>query len=95
MPAGRGRRGEEGEQEMREAEEEEEGDEGMEPSFGGLAAGAGPGGRRALQVELPAQLGMEPEDLQRIRWGAGGRTGLKHREAGSGGLVWVGGAVRL
>lgn len=51
-------------------EEDEEGQEGQEPSFGALAAAGadgGLGGRRALQVDLPAQLGMEPEDLQRIR----------------------------
>ncbi len=51
-------------------EADEEGQDGQEPSFGALAAAAadgGLGGRRALQVELPAQLGMEPEDLQRIR----------------------------
>lgn len=51
----------------------EEDEEVQEPSFGAPAAAAadgGLGGRRALQVELPAQLGMEPEDLQRIRCGA-------------------------
>ena len=32
-----------------------------------LGAGFGDGGGRALQLSLPAQLGMEPEDLQRIR----------------------------
>lgn len=44
-----------------------------ELSFGaGFAADGGAGGggaSRALQLSLPAQLGMEPEDLQRIRDG--------------------------
>ncbi|KAL4425557.1 hypothetical protein ABPG75_009573 [Micractinium tetrahymenae] len=35
----------------------------------GAAGGAGAGSGRALQLSLPAQLGMEPEDLQRIRDG--------------------------
>lgn len=56
--------------------DDEEAEEGMEPSFGGLGAGgSGGGSRRALQVELPAQLGMEPEDLQRIRWGRAEQSG--------------------
>ncbi len=32
-----------------------------------LALGAGGGMGRALQVSLPAQLGQDPEELQRIR----------------------------
>lgn len=65
-------------------EEDEEGMDGQEPSFGALAAAAavegGLGGRRALQVELPAQLGMEPEDLQRIRCG---RDNVVHAARGA------------
>ncbi|KAL4426686.1 hypothetical protein ABPG77_004742 [Micractinium sp. CCAP 211/92] len=36
---------------------------------GGAGAASGAGVSRALQLSLPAQLGMEPEDLQRIRDG--------------------------
>ena len=50
----------------------------QELSFGaglGDDAGGGQGQGRALQLSLPAQLGMEPEDLQRIRWGCWGLLG--------------------
>jgi hypothetical protein len=56
-----------GGEEMADAEEEEEGREltlGGAPLAGGEGAAA-----RALQLSLPAQLGMEPEALQRIRDG--------------------------
>lgn len=52
-------------------QDDEGGRQLQELSFGtGLAEAAGGGGGqgRALQLSLPAQLGMEPEDLQRIRW---------------------------
>lgn len=46
----------------------EDGEEGgahrQELSFG---AGLADGGGRALQLSLPAQMGMEPEGLQRIK----------------------------
>ncbi|KAI3438757.1 hypothetical protein D9Q98_001175 [Chlorella vulgaris] len=56
----------EGEQEV------EEESEGQELSLGGGGAFGGDdggGAGRALQLSLPAQLGMDPEDLQRIRDG--------------------------
>ena len=52
--------------------DEDQGGDGrhQELSFGvGFGADGGAGGSRALQLSLPASLGMEPEDLQRIRDG--------------------------
>lgn len=71
---------EEREEEMEDADGE--GQQGQELSFGvgyvpERAGGMGGGAAsRALQLSLPAQLGMEPEDLQRIRDGlyAGSQT---------------------
>ncbi|PSC76893.1 nuclear pore complex NUP98A isoform B [Micractinium conductrix] len=60
-----------GEQEEEEMDEDQGGDgRHQELSFGvGFGADGGAGGSRALQLSLPASLGMEPEDLQRIRDG--------------------------
>lgn len=48
-------------------------EEGWQELSFGAGLGDGAGGSRALQVSLPAQLGQEPEDLQRIRCGSGVR----------------------
>lgn len=41
-----------------------------------------PSTRRALQVALPAQLGMDPEDLQRIRCAVWGHAYSSYMTAG-------------
>ncbi len=73
--AGQGRGGS-GRQEDGDAMEDADWEGRQELSFGaaagtdgGAGAASGAGVSRALQLSLPAQLGMEPEDLQRIRDG--------------------------
>ena len=48
------------------------GDSGYGGGYGGGYGSGGGAASRALQVALPAQLGMDPEELQRIRCGAAG-----------------------